>query len=543
MADGAKFDIRIEAEGIGVDATTDQLNALASKMQSVDTVATSFDAAVAAATARLAEASTAAQEAASALGVAQSRYSALERDADRAAKAVERATLAGKDTTKLRAQADMATEAMRKQAAIVDALKVKSNEAAAAQSKLAGSLKTLQAGQSKAAKGDGGALDASKLAKANAMAMAVKDAYIAIAKAVVGAVASVGKFALAANPMVMMRLQQTSMRLDMTLKRLFLGLKFDKFLGALDRMAALFDTTSASGKALKLLVEVIFQPLLDALAKIEPYVSEVFKGLVYGALLAVLAVLKIRNAIWRAMSPETRAAIKAVIDKVATMENAFRLGTVVGVALAAVLGVVALAFVGVGISIALCMVPFLLFWAAVTGIVKALSNWDSVSKWLTDTWNGFTDWAAGLAKAAKNWGLDIVSGLTGGLLGGSKDLGDAMGKLAAATKDGYKGPLKIQSPSRVMMQLGAYAAEGLSIGMDASIGDVRDSAAAMAGATAGGASAGTTTSTSSRSIHIGSLVVHASGGDGESITAAVKRALLEVLEGASLSVGGGEVPA
>lgn len=567
MADGARFEIDIEAKSLGVDSSAAQLDSLADKISDVDKVATVFDATVAAAAKRLEETSDAANVAAQALGRAQSKYNGLEVAADRAAKKLEEATAAGKSAAaldKLRAQSDKASAAMRAQMPVVAELEAKHKAAAAAQAKSAATLKTLEASQKAAAveAKKGGKVAASSSVDLAAMGKAGALAYLAVGVAAVGAAGAAMRFAVASNPLAMMRVNLAAQRLQFSLVKLFRGLDLSKFLGALDRMGALFDTTNTSGRALKLLVETILQPLFDAVAKAEPYVSEFFKGMISGALDVVIAVLTLRNAIFKAMSPETRAEIKKLVDKVFTLENAFMLGEVAAVAfavvvggvvlialaacaiaaasLAAALSVVALALVGIaltiGLLVAIVLLPFVLLGVAVAGIVALFDG----------TWDDFAKTMKGLAKKAWNWGSNIVNGLTGGLLGGSEDLTAAGNKIAKQVEDSIKNPLKIKSPSLVMHQIGAWTSAGFAGGIESGTDDVAEASGGMADAAKSGASGGGTVSTSSassRSIHIAQITINADGGDGASITAAVKRALLEVFEGASLTIGGGEVPA
>jgi hypothetical protein len=562
VADGVKFDIDIQAHGLGLDSSAAELNALAERIQTVDTVATKFDTVVAATAKRLEEASAAAKVAAGALGLAEAKYLELERNANRAAKAVEKAAAAGKNTAELKSKADAAAASLRAQASVVDELRGKSLAAADAQSKLAGTLKTLQARQSTAAaevkKGgkaaESSAIDYAAMGKAGALAAA------AIAASAIGAIYGLGRMAIAMRPDAVMRLSIASQRLDMSMRKLFQGLDLSKFLGALDRMGALFDTTNTSGRALKLLIETIMQPIFDAVAKAEPYVSEFFKGMISGALDVVIAVLKLRNAIFKAMSPETRAAIKSLVDRIFTLNNAFALGealvvtfgviiggvlvvalgaaAIAAASLAAALSVIAALVIGVilaiGLLVALVLLPFVLIGA---GIAVLVGKWDGFKKYMKD-----------LAKEAYNWGADIVYGMTGGLLGGSQDLGAAMAKTAAMAKDGIKDPLKIHSPSKVMEELGRYTIAGFVGGIEGGEGGVRAASAgisdaAIDGVGVGSGAAGSTSTTHSRSVHIDRIEIHAPSGDAESIAGAVKRALVELMEGASLTIGGGEVPA
>ena len=561
MADGARFDIDIQAKSLGVDASTDQLNELAAKIEGVGVVATKFDTVVAAATKRLAEVSTVAASAASALGEAQSRYAGLEREADRAAKALEKATAAGASAAKLdklRVQAESTAAAMHKQAGVVSELEAKSKTANAQQSKLAASLKTLEGRQrtaADAAKKGAKASDvsASKLAamgKAGALAAA------AIVVGVAGAVVAMGKFALASNPMAMMRLNIASQRLQFSFMKLFRGLDLSKFLGGIDRLGALFDTTNASGQALKLAIETVMQPLFDAVGKAEPYVAEFFKGIIHGALRVYIAILRLEIAILKAMSPETRAEVKKLVDKVFTLENAFALGTAAGVALAVVLGVIALAMLGIAVSVAVAMVPFFIFWGVVYGIVEAITHAGAIVGWFKKKIGSMADAVADVATDLWDAGANIVEGLWLGIKSKWKIVIDKIKGLADLLPDVVKKALGIASPSKIMMQLGSFTAAGLVMGIDGGVDDVREASAGLGEAAASGAEASAAagvgapantiaspaTSAPTRTVHIEHLHIGDSS-VAQSNLEAFKRACDEWLEGVSLSIGGGEVPA
>lgn len=562
MADGARFDIDIQATTLGVDSSAAQLNAFAARLQTIDSVATKFDTAVAAASKRLEEVSAVALSASTELGNAQLQYKGLEREADRAAKALEKANSEKKSSAekleKLRAQAASTAAAMQAQAIVVDKLAVVSKAATAEQTKLAGTLKTLEARQKSAA-------DASKKtgdavtwqgAQFKAMGKAGALAFAALAVGVVGALGAMGRFAVMSNPLAMMRLNIASQRLQFSLVKLFRGLDLSKFLGGMDRLGALFDTTNTSGRALKLLIETVMQPLFDAVGKLEPYVGEFFKGLIHGALQVYIAILKIEIAILKAMSPETRTAIKKFVASVLTLENAFTAGTAVvyafaivvggvllvalaataiaAASLAAALSVIALIAVGVGVVVALLLAPFVAFGVGVAYVFAAI----------TGKWTGFKKWIEGLATSAVKWGGDIIDGLINGITGKTKDLGAAMKGGVDAVQNAVKGGLKIHSPSLVMEQFGAHTSAGFAKGIEGGESDVGDAAAAMTGMVTIGATAGSsnTSSTSSRSIHIEHLTIGDSPVARQSFDD-FKAMLLEAFEGASLSIGGGEVPA
>ena len=569
MANGASFEINVEAKSLGIDSSAAQLTAFAQKLQNVDTVATQFDSVVAAASKRLEEASEAAKSASGELAKAETKYAGLEVAANRAAKAVEKAAAAGKDTAALKVAAEDAAAAMRAQVSVVDELAAKSREAASAQSELAGTLKTLQSNQAaasaeikKAVAEEAAAIEAAdelyakglhdasakleQAAAAKALAAQetaataaaskaqwvlaakvkvmslVADTAIGMTEAIAGNVAALGRFAVASNPAAMMRLNMISQRLHLSFLQMFRGLNLDGFTTGIQRLAGLFEQSTASGRAMKLLVETIFQPLFDAAAKLEPYIGEAFKGLIHGVLLVVIAVLTLRNAIFKAMSPELRQTIKSVVDKFFTLENAFKVGEVAAGVLAVAVGLVAVAILGVlitaGLIAAVVIGPFVAIGVAIDKLVTK----------------------------------SIINGIVDGIKNGAKWVYDAINDLADNTVKTFKSALKINSPSKVFALQAEGIPEGTVDGIEGGSPAVRSALESMvspADIDSGGirsiGAGGTSTSnasTSSRSIHIEHLTI-GGGSVAQSTFGDFKRTLLEVLEGASLTIGGGEAPA
>ena len=560
MADGATFQIDIEANSLGVDASADRLQALASKLVAVDTVATKFDTAVAAAAARLEETTAAAKLASDALGVAEKKYAGLELVADRAAKALEKAAAQGKPTEALKAAADAAASAMREQAKVVDDLATRSKAAASAQTSLAGAMKTLQDKQKAAAAETKKANDAAAAAAAPGVKFieakeaaeqaapaakklgdnfsAAKLAAFGMAAGTLAAVAGLARFAVASNPAAMMRLSLISERLHYSFLQIFRGLNLGAFLTSIQKFAALFEQSNASGRALKLLVETIFQPMFDAVAKLEPYVAEAFKGMVYGALKLVVAVLSIRNAIFKAMSPELRAEVKAFVDKVFTLENAFKIGEVAAGLLAVGLAFVAVSLLEVVAGAALAVAPFVLIGAA---LYELIDNWEDISQWISDWWDSFVDHPADAVAA-------MLDGIVQGIEDGAKWVYDAMSSLADGAVDAFKETLGIKSPSKVFALQGRYTTAGYVEGIEEGTPSVSRALEGMVPPSDVGGAASTSVSTSSssstttaRTVHIENLTI-GTGPVAQQTWQDFKRAVTEVLEGVSITIGGGEVP-
>jgi phage-related protein len=79
-------------------------------------------------------------------------------------------------------------------------------------------------------------------------------------------------------------------------------------------------------------------------------------------------------------------------------------------------------------------------------------------------------------------GKDIIRGLINGISSMGGSVMRAVGKIANAIPSGVKKLLGIHSPSRVLMELGGYTAEGLAVGIGKGIGGIQQMAGAMANA-------------------------------------------------------------
>jgi hypothetical protein len=564
---GVVFDIAIEAEGIGVDATTDQLNALAEKITFTSTVATKFDAAVAAVRSRLEESTSVTKAAAAALSTAEARYRELENAANRAAKQVEKAALAGKDTTALQTAAAAATEKMREQAIAVDQLRLKSDAAANAQTKLAKSLKVLEGEAASAASAvkktapsfDGASTAVDGLGKKSQVedlkklgsslttvaggATLAAFAIVALAGAAVVGVGALAKFAVTSNKGAMDKLTASSEAMKKSFAALFTGIKLDKFIAALEDIMSFFDEGTSSANGLKVLFETMLQPLFDAAAKAGPFMKEMFKGMLIVVLQVTLWVLQLRNAIFKAMSPETRATIASVSAQILTLENAMIVGKVAAYALVVVLGLLGLALISCAISIVIMTLPLILIGVAIYAVVAAID-------WLIDSFDKIGETLDGWVTSAKTAVTDLIDGIVNGIKSGAGKVVDAMKNMASNALKGFTDFFQMNSPSKLMQVQGTYITAGAVEGIEEGSPEVEsalesmaspDSFASPAGATAGGtAPAGG--SRGGNTITIQQLTI------GDSPVASqtwadFKTMLAEALDGATITIGGGEAPA
>ncbi len=85
-----------------------------------------------------------------------------------------------------------------------------------------------------------------------------------------------------------------------------------------------------------------------------------------------------------------------------------------------------------------------------------------------------------LPEAMKKYGMDMMSGLIGGITGKLGEVKDTIVGAGKSVTGWFSGVLGISSPSRVFMRLGGYLDQGLSLGIGSSIGQVKAAAGALA---------------------------------------------------------------
>lgn len=90
--------------------------------------------------------------------------------------------------------------------------------------------------------------------------------------------------------------------------------------------------------------------------------------------------------------------------------------------------------------------------------------------------------AAKKESAARTVGANIGSGIESGILGKVGKIAKAAADAAQAAIDAAKRKAQVQSPSRVMMEVGGYMSEGLALGMTGGIPMIRNAAEQIAAA-------------------------------------------------------------
>ncbi|MBA4294366.1 phage tail tape measure protein [bacterium] len=148
---------------------------------------------------------------------------------------------------------------------------------------------------------------------------------------------------------------------------------------------------------------------------------------------------------------------------------------------------------------------------AILEIVTTVLN--TVYETFQSIWNNVTEFLGGID--LYSIGSDIMSGL----LNGISDMGESVLKkaqeIAKGIKDTVAGFLGVASPSRVMMEIGAWTSEGMAIGMEKNIPMVENSSEGIAGAAAYSPEQGVsnTRTQSSRTITFAPQIT-VNGGDG-----------------------------
>lgn len=313
---------------------------------------------------------------------------------------------------------------------------------------------------------------------------------------------------------IMLSLPNQTERFHRSLSKIFSGLNTDKFLGALDTVLSLFSQSTSTGRALKAIVESIFQPLIDSTEVLGPIVKRFFQGMVIGALLVTIAFLKVRNALRDAFGGS---------DLLANVDG-LQVALVAGVAtfflFAAAVGLAAIALGGLVVAMGLFISGMLLIPAAIAAAGLAIG----VALGAIVDWFSSTDFSA-LASG-------MIAGLVSGLVRGRDAIVAAVRGLASAASDTFRETLGIHSPSRVFADFGSNISGGVSEGIDAGRPSVGDSVSGLVDVPTGGGLGGATT------ISIGDVNVQAGGtSNPRELAVAFRDELASLLEGVSIEMG------
>lgn len=317
--------------------------------------------------------------------------------------------------------------------------------------------------------------------------------------------------------------------------RMFASVNIEPFLAGLSKITGLLNAGSSAGKAMGKLLKLALDPLMVLFEKLAPVASAFFRGILAGALLLTIGILKVRNA-FKDVIPA------GVLENINLIKVAFYAGIVVAGILAAVLLAAAVAMGILATTTIIAMIPLMLLVAAVVlviaifvalGVAAALV----VAK-IVKAFRALTE--IDLAQA----GRDLMSGLLSGITSGVGAVVAAVKKLANSIKATITNALGIASPSKVFLEYGLNTTGGMAAGIERGSPDVADAVSEMvplpdADSPALPPAQGSAPSTPTNVT----INVYAPSGDALDIADEIRRVVTDLFEGVSISMGGFEVPA
>ena len=361
--------------------------------------------------------------------------------------------------------------------------------------------------------------------------VSVADGLDALNKAVDSKFGALAKKQLLALPAQLGRLREN-------FAKLFADVNIEPFLSGLADLLAMFDQSTAAGRALKMIGTEVFDALFAAAARVLPYIKAFMQGLVIAGLQIYIAIKPVARAISEAFGGTALSSIFSVKNALTAAKGiVYVLVAVFGV-IGAVMGA-SMTIIGFAIRNVLTLIGGIV--DAVSWVIDAFSSvgeagsiaWNSITSGLSGALAAVTGFVGGFLEA----GANIIAGLVEGITSGA---GAILSALLAPVKNGIaavKAALGIASPSRVFAQLGEHTAAGFAEGVDAGAGDVAGSVASMVGTPsaeaskpgARGAAAGLTIET---------INIDARGAsDPEMVKAMTLAGMLEALERMGLQMG------
>lgn len=314
--------------------------------------------------------------------------------------------------------------------------------------------------------------------------------------------------------------------------RLFSGVKIEPFLEGLSKVTSLLDENTASGKAVKTIVEVMLNPLFAAIGALGPYVGQFFKGMVIGALLTTVAVLRVRNALLEAFGSDVATGLDGM--KIALYAGAAA-AIVIAVGLAVLTIALGLLVVVLGIAavaVGLFMLPFIIGFGVIVIAVLAVV---AVLVLLGLAVKAAYDYISGLDFGAI--GSSMMTGLVDGITSGAGAVMSALRALAEDMKSTITSALKIASPSKVFAEFGLNTSAGFAEGIDDGSGDVTGALSDMVSLPPSGGRDAVGSTSNSKSVGPVYITIQAPSGEAEDIAQSVGRVLGDLFEGVAIEIG------
>lgn len=329
---------------------------------------------------------------------------------------------------------------------------------------------------------------------------------------------------IAAAQMLDLNVQMAKMRENFA--GLFSGLKIEGLLEALRRITSLLDASTASGAALRAVLETFLQPMIYAIEAAAPIARRFFQGITIGALMTAIAVLQVRNWLRRTFGD------RSIFAEWDAQTTALKLGLAVFGAMIGVLGALSLTFTAVGVAVALATAPI---WLPIVAFIALRAAAERVYTYLSEL-----DWK------------EIASSLVSGLVNGIRDYGgravDAIRNLGADMWAAFREKLGIASPSKVFEELGRAIPQGVESGVErgtpgarTAVGEMMDADAwsdPYAAPKAPRAASARSAESRALTVTIGDVYVNSQGQNAAQIAADIRPELVRLLEGVLIELGG-----
>jgi hypothetical protein len=266
----------------------------------------------------------------------------------------------------------------------------------------------------------------------------------------------------------MLSLGVQQQKLKESISHLFDGLKIERLLEGLSKITELFSTSTASGRALKTILEVTLQPLFDSAGRGAPLLKRFFQGIIIAALQLTIVVLKARN-----MMRDAFGGSKLLKD-LDLQRTALYLGVGAFGALATVVGVTVGALAAMaGITAAVAYGIYQL----VEPFVAVMMKGGELAAWVIKT-----DWLV--------LGSTITGGIASGIKAGAGAVMQAMRDMGSDAIKAFKAKLGIASPSKVAEQVTYAVPQGSERALNRGRSMVKQAATRLGEATEQGLRAG-----------------------------------------------------
>jgi hypothetical protein len=324
----------------------------------------------------------------------------------------------------------------------------------------------------------------------------------------------------------MLSLGVISSKLKENFSLLFSGLNIEGFLSALKKVADLFSLNTASGKALKQILTVVFQPFIGGLESSAVAAKRFFQGIILGTQDIIIALLK--TSIWiketfgisfKNLGSEMGLALSA--------GRALALALAAGFALAGALATVLVASIG-------------LIVGAVAVASTVWMGFGKLIKFQLSIVKGAYDWIAAI-----EWyklGSSICQGVVKGIKSGAQWVIDSIKGLASQAMNAFKYSLGINSPSKVFANLGLQLPAGVEQGIRSGETSLNSTVSGMVAppntiASPTAPQVPTKSITSKPTISIGDITINTNSNDGKGIATDIKAALEDILSGLTVQLG------